>query len=136
MTKCNSRGRDCIEINSALTFNCSVTCEGVYSDVQWVDEPMEEEMEDGWKGEEAEMSFKGHIEEEALTQIYQRLNKKMLLMYADLEQKIRKRNEKKGKELDKEKFKKLITEYKHFKMKNVKHFRFNANATSSSFGKF
>ena len=69
-------------------------------------------------------------------QIYQRLNKDMMLLYADLERKIRKSNDRKGKELDKEKFKKLVTEYKHFKMKNVKHFRFNANTASSSFGKF
>ena len=29
------KGRDCIERNSAHTFNCEKTCEGIYADVQW-----------------------------------------------------------------------------------------------------
>ena len=32
-------------------------------------------------------------------------------------------------EMDKEKFKKLISEYKKFKMENVRHFRFHPNAS-------
>ena len=32
-------------------------------------------------------------------------------------------------EMDKEKFKELISEYKKFKMKNVRHFRFHPNAS-------
>ena len=39
-----------------------------------------------------------------------------------------------GKEMDKEKFKKLISEYKKFKMENVRHFRFHPNATTNMFG--
>ena len=35
MGKCNPRGRDCIEENSALAFNCSINCEGIYADVEW-----------------------------------------------------------------------------------------------------
>ena len=37
--------------------------------------------------------------------------------------------------LDTEKIKKLISEYRKFKMKNVKHFRFDENAISSVFGR-
>ena len=33
--KCGPRGRDCIEKNSAETFNCSMTCEGMYADISW-----------------------------------------------------------------------------------------------------
>ena len=42
MQRCSPKGRDCIESNFTLTFNCSVSCEGVYADVQWVNEPFEE----------------------------------------------------------------------------------------------
>ena len=36
-------GRDCIEKNFDQTFNCNVTCEGIYADVEWFmgEEPME-----------------------------------------------------------------------------------------------
>ena len=33
MKKCTPEGRDCIENNSAETFNCSMTCEGLYADI-------------------------------------------------------------------------------------------------------
>ena len=33
MQKCGPRGRDCIEKNSAETFNCSINCEGMYADI-------------------------------------------------------------------------------------------------------
>ena len=34
--ECNPRGRDCIEKNFAQTFNCNMTCEGIYADVALV----------------------------------------------------------------------------------------------------
>ena len=87
MEKCNPRGRDCIEENFTLTFNCSVNCEGIYADVQWMGEKVE--------------------------------------------RKIGKR----GVEQDKKKYRRLITEYNHFKENIVQHFRFNDTA-GSNFGKF
>ena len=35
MKKCTPEGRACIENNSAETFNCSMTCEGMYADIGW-----------------------------------------------------------------------------------------------------
>ena len=35
MKKCNPEGRVCIERNSMNTFNCSVSCEGIYAGVEW-----------------------------------------------------------------------------------------------------
>ena len=35
MNKCTPEDRDCIENNSAETFNCSMTCEGMYADIDW-----------------------------------------------------------------------------------------------------
>ena len=40
-----------------------------------------------------------------------------------------------GEELDKKKFMELISEYRKFKSKNLKHFRFNSAANLSRFGK-
>ena len=37
LKKCSPTGRDCIERNSAETFNCSVNCEGFYADVHAVE---------------------------------------------------------------------------------------------------
>ena len=62
-------------------------------------------------------------------------------MYADLDfqrkMKLMKGNTKNiAKEMDKEKLKQLISEYKKFKMENVRHFRFHPNAsTTIAFGK-
>ena len=45
MKICGPEGRDCIEENSAQTFNCSFTCEGMYAGVNWKDAEMKNEMD-------------------------------------------------------------------------------------------
>ena len=80
MAKCGPESRDYIEKNSAETFNCSTTCEGMYADISW-------------KAREIK------------------------------------------KEIDKEKFLMLSSEYENFKEENVKHFRFSSQASQSDFGK-
>ena len=45
MKKCSHKGRECIEKNSAETFNCSMTCEGMYADIYWKDGKMKNEMD-------------------------------------------------------------------------------------------
>ena len=112
---CSLKGRDCIERNSAKSFNCSTTCEGIYAD-GWVEKRTEEEIE-----EKAVNTESGGIVLEELKKLRKRV--------ADLE-----RN-RKGEEMDKEKYKMLIAEYRKFKTKNVKHFRFNSAGDLSSFGK-
>ena len=52
MTKCSPKGRDCIERNAGLTFNCSTNCVGIYADVQWQDESIEIDEKIGKRGEE------------------------------------------------------------------------------------
>ena len=42
---CGPEGRDCIEENSAQTFNCIFTCEGMYAGVNWKDGEMKNEMD-------------------------------------------------------------------------------------------
>ena len=47
MTKCGPQGRDCVERNSAQTFNCSTTCKGMYADINWKATEMKNEMDKG-----------------------------------------------------------------------------------------
>ena len=120
---CSPKGRDCIERNSTRSFNCSTTCEGIYADVQWVGKKIEEDMEDE---EAVEIEFKGKNDEKLMKRLAH-LERKMKLMEGALGEK--------GEELDKEKYKMLIAEYRKFKRENVKHFRFNSAENLSSFGK-
>ena len=60
-------------------------------------------------------------------EIYAKLERKIMLMKGS------KKNM--ADEMDKEKFKELISEYKKFKMENVRHFRFHPDASSNVFGK-
>ena len=47
---CGPRGRDCIEKAIGQDFNCSVSCEGIYADVQWlgISNGDEVKVEDQW----------------------------------------------------------------------------------------
>ena len=129
MDICDPRGRDCIERNSTRSFNCSTTCEGIYADVQWVGKKIEEGVEDEEAKESVERRIKGDVGEE-LSKFYKR--------FADLEKEVKmlkSSGQERGEEEDKEKYKMLVAEYKKFKTKNVKHFRFNSAENSSSFGK-
>ena len=134
MKKCSPKGRDCIERNSARSFNCSATCEGIYADVQWVDERMEGDLEDELANENVEKKLKGKHDEEMYDSITEmkRMLKDMRKEMIDQKGRIGKR----GEEMDKEKFLTLISEYKRLKMNNVQHFRFNSAANLTNFGKF
>ena len=128
MDICGLNGRDCIERNSTKSFNCSTTCEGIYADIQWIGKKIEEEMKD--EAEEAvERTIKGEVGEE-LNKVYKQLadlKKEMKLM--------KNSGGEKGEELDREKYNMLITEYRKFKTKNVKHFRFNSAANLGAYRK-
>ena len=120
MKNCSPEGRDCIENKSNSTFNCSVACAGIYADVQWAENIVEEE-EPG--EDEVEKEFSGMY-----------VNKPTRLVYKNLKRQIEKiKGIQKGNELDRQKFKKLMSEYKQFKKNQVKQFRFDSAA--SWFGK-
>ena len=124
---CSPTGRDCIERNSTRSFNCSTTCEGIYADVQWVGKKIEEDVEDDEAEAVVERKLEGEVGEE-LAKVYKQLAElKMKLMMNG--------GQEKGEELDKEKYKMLIAEYRKFKRENVRHFRFNSGENLSSFGK-
>ena len=126
MDTCSPKGRDCIERNSTKSFNCSTTCEGIYADVQWVGKKIEE-MEDGEAEEDVETEFEGKVDENSnkLLKRLEYLEKEVQLLKSS--------GQEKGEELDKEKYKMLIAEYRKFKTKNLRHFRFNSGEIS--FGK-
>ena len=125
MKICSPEGRDCIESKSTSTFNCSVACEGIYADVQWVDnvvEAMEEE------------PVEDEVEKNLIGSTY--VDEKTRLVYKKLKKEIKmNKGGKKGEELDRQKMKKLISEYKQFKKSQVQHFRFDSAAHSTRFGK-
>ena len=62
LTKCSPNGRDCVERNSALSFNCNTTCEGIYAGVEWEEEFFISE-EENELGEE----------DMAMTELYERM---------------------------------------------------------------
>ena len=134
MRKCGPKGRDCIERNSTRSFNCSVTCKGIYADIEWVDDGIGKQME----GELANVVSNEKVDEELLnTEMFKRLTR-MELMYNDLKKEVELMKGsfgKKGEELDKEKYLRLIAEYKNFKEYNVQHFRFSSASNLSMFGK-
>ena len=125
MVRCDPKGKDCIEGNAAKTFNCSTTCVGIYADVQWVGKTIEEDFDDG--------DPEAKVTDTEVDKVQKRL--------AELERKMEKVFEEgaigqKGEEMDKEKYKSLVAEYRQLKSKNVKHFRFSSVRTSSAFGEF
>ena len=120
---CDAKGRDCIEKNSSKTFNCDTTCVGVYADVQWIGKNIEEDFDN----ERAdEVDFGGKIDDDLL--------KILRLMKDDIKDVMKIATGKRGEELDRKKYKILISEYRKFKTRNVKYYRFNSKATLSTFG--
>ena len=45
MKGCSPKGRDCIETKSTQRFNCSLTCEGIHADVEWVEDKIMSDLE-------------------------------------------------------------------------------------------
>ena len=130
MAICDAKGRDCIEKNSSETFHCNTTCIGIYADVEWVGKSFEEEFKD----DDIQTNL-GKIDDDLLRVLILFKTEIMRNMKNDVQDVIRIATGQRGEELDKEKYKMLISEYRKFKTKNVKHFRFNSAANLSTFGK-
>ena len=126
MAICDAKGRDCIEKNSSKTFECNTTCTGIYADVEWVGKNIEEDLDD----DDIQTNLEGKIDQELLKVLLLLETK----MKNDIGEVMKIATGKRGDELDKEKYKMLVSEYRKFKTKNVKHFRFNAAANLSEFG--
>ena len=122
MTICDAEGRDCIEENSSKTFHCNTTCVGIYADIEWVKKDIEVEISEEESEETMRAESEGKIDDNIMKMCLL-LGNKMKLMKDDMKDM-----------KDKEKYKMLVSEYRNFKTKNVKHVRFNSDATFSDFG--
>ena len=139
MEICDPKGRDCIEENFSKTFDCNTTCEGIYANIEWARENIEEGFKDEKRDRMAGSDFQGGLLDDSFLFLQEEINlmkKEMIFMKNDFEARLKKSAGERGQELDREKYKMLISEYRKFKTKNVKHFRFNSAANSSFYGKF
>ena len=134
---CDLKGRDCIEKNSQKTFHCNTTCVGIYADVEWVNRDIEVEANEETTDATTKAELEGKIDDD-LKRIILFLEYKVKLLEnkikMDIGEVMKIATGKRGDELDKEKYKMLVSEYRNFKAKKVKHFRFNAAANLSKFG--
>ena len=130
MAICDVKGRDCIEKNSSKTFECNTTCTGIYADVEWVGKNIEEDFED----DDIQTNLEGKVDQELLKALVLFKTEIMKHVKNDIGEVMKIATGKRGDELDKEKYKMLVAEYRNFKAENVKHFRFNSAANLSEFG--
>ena len=134
LATCDPKGRDCIERNSSETFHCNTTCAGINADVEWVKKDIEVDITE----EISEETMKADLERSLdgdLKRIYHLLKTDMKFMKNDIGEMMKIATGKRGEELDKDKYKMLVSDYRKFKTTNVKHFRFNSAANLSTFGK-
>ena len=139
MAICDAKGRDCIEKNSSKTFNCNTTCVGIYADVEWVKKDIEVEANEEKTDATTKAELEGEIDKDLKKMLLFLENKVKLIenkMNVDIGEVMKIATGKRGDELDKEKYKMLVSEYRKFKTKNVKHFRFNSEANLITFGKY
>ena len=127
---CDLKGRDCIEKNSSKTFNCNTTCVGIYADVEWVKKDIEVEANEEKTDATTKAELEGKIDDD-LKKMFLFLENKMKM---DIGEVMKIATGKRGDELDKEKYKMLVSEYRKFKTKNVKHFKFSSAANLTMFG--
>ena len=139
---CDAKGGDCIEENSAKTFNCRKSCIGVYADVHWVGNQVEEE--------KSLKEAAGVVEEDQ--EDVPEVSAKILKRLAELEREVKllksnfgengesvkweETKTEKWNETHKETSKRLVAEYRKFKEKIVRHFRFSTTLGSSEFSKY
>ena len=131
---CNAEGRDCIQENFSKTFHCNTNCVGVYADVQWVAKDVEQEYKDDKVDEDIRDVLVREIDEELLKVFLLFKTEIMKHTNDNVNHKINIATGQRGEELDSMKYKMLISEYRKFKTKTVKHFRFNSAANLSNFG--
>ena len=135
MEVCDPKGRDCIEKNSAETFNCSTTCVGMNADV-WAEKTIEEEFDNEDSEVVKEADTRSKDKDEVLRRLAE-LEKKLARMEVGLKKVVAEGAVgQKGKKLDKAKYQKMIAEYRKSKLKKVKHFKFSSSGTSSAFGEY
>ena len=131
LATCDPKERDCIEKDFSKNFRCNTTCVGIYADIEWVKKDIEVEISKERSQETMKADLKGKIGDD-LMKIYFILKNEMT---NDIGEVIKIATGQRGEELDKKKYNKLISEYKMFKAKNMRHIRFNSAANLGTLGK-
>ena len=60
-TICNAKGRTCADREASETYGCKTSCEGIYADVQWIDEDIGRSKDGGM--EESQEAFYSLVDE-------------------------------------------------------------------------
>ena len=100
----------------------------MYADVQWLEseEELGDEVEDEVEREFSEWEVRGSTN--------RKVKDMTRLVYRNLKRDIGMISKTGGGELDRQKFKRLISEYKKFKREQVQYFRFDSAASSTRYG--
>ena len=100
----------------------------MYADVQWEEseEELGDEVEDEVEREFSEWEVRGSTN--------RKVKDMTRLVYRNLKRDIGMISKTGGGELDRQKFKRLISEYKKFKREQVQYFRFDSAASSTRYG--
>ena len=100
----------------------------MYADVQWLEseEELGDEVEDEVEREFSEWEVRGSTN--------RKVKDMTRLVYRNLKRDIGMISKSGGGELDRQKFKRLISEYKKFKREQVQYFRFDSAASSTRYG--
>mgnify|MGYP001271364736 CR=1 FL=1 len=94
-----------------------MTCGGIYADAQWSEVVKEELVE-----QELEMD--------------EEVGEEVAKMVKDLKRGMELMKGRRGDELEKNKYMKLVSEYEKFKKNNVQHFKFSSASNRTAFGQF
>ena len=113
----------------------------MYADVQWFGGNIYEGFKDRKVDETIQASLEGKIGDD-LMKIFllfenqmKHMKNEMQNMKNGVENAMKFATGQSGQEMDRKKYKMLISEYRKFKAKNMKHFRFNSATNLSTFGK-
>ena len=103
----------------------------MYADVQWTDDSLEGQSEDKYANEENGTPNSASVEEDSYNELYAKIlndvRKEIEMLKGD--------RDRKGKDMDRAKLLRLISEYKEFKRNNIQHYRFKSASSAAMFGK-
>ena len=109
----------------------------MHADVQWAAGQSSEQDSTGENAEEAMKAvLEGKIDDNLLKAFLLFKTEMMKHVKNDVQDVMKIATGQRGEELDKKKYKMLVSEYRKFKTRNVKNFRFNSDAALSTFGEY
>ena len=95
---------------------------------------MGKSIEEDFEDDDIETNLEGKVDPDLLKVLILFKTEIMRHVKNDVQEVMKITTGQRGKELDKEKYKRLVSEYRKFKTKSVKHFKFSSVANSCMFG--